>query len=103
MNKLIIAGSVLTLAGCASLPFPQPNSASQVIADVQAETAKICAVITDANAIAILLGVNDPLLLTADEIAKAVCAAVAASSPLSHRRLGATHSITIDGVVIPYK
>lgn len=114
-NALIIAGLIAPLSSCANLT----NSASiaQEIQDVQTVAAQVCSVIPAASAVSAIILAGSPALATAQAIATAICAAVAASgqapvaSKMHRAKVGAVpvraiwtpKTVTVNGVPVTFE
>ena len=114
----LIAGlTALGLSGCANI---SSSSLSANIASAEATIQQLalagCGCVPTASSIANLIQANDPMLQTAEGIAKVICDAVDASSapassatPVSRRYAGVLYGrlvpkpVKIDGVVVTFQ
>jgi hypothetical protein len=91
---LAVLGLSGMLGACAISPAGQPTIGGIDIATVQADAVLVCSYLPAAGTIASIIAANNPITLTAEAVAAAICAAVAPNSVAARRALAS-------GVYIP--
>lgn len=100
MRKIIIAAALtMSLTGCAGSLPPVDDNIGRIIQQVQAITSAACAFLPTATTIANIFVQDNPVLMTAESIASAICQSLV-PRPAAARRVGKAWVPTVAGVPI---
>ncbi len=88
-KTLIFAGLTagLAVAACATNPTTGVTTIGSInVADVQNDAVAICSYLPTAATVANIISANNPVVITADAVATAICQAVSPAKAAAHRR-----------------
>ena len=93
----MIAGALFTIAACTTNPVTGVTGID--IPTVQADAVAICSYLPTASVVASIISANNPIAITAEAVAAAICAAVA-PKVASKRRKAEPYVYIPPGLVI---
>jgi hypothetical protein len=101
VKHLALIGLGFTLVSCSTNPVTGvPTIGGVDVGTVQADAVAICSYLPTATTVASIISANNPLAITAEAVAQAICNAIAPKVAAAHRKAGLPYVYVPPTVVI---